>query len=247
MRIAVAGGTGAIGRHIVRAARGRGHETVVLTRSTGADLYTGTGIDERLEGVEAVIDVTSVQTMSANRSIDFFRTVTQHLITAGRRQGVRHHVALSIIGAKEAPFSYYAGKEVQEDLVLDQPNGSVVRSGQFHEFVAQTMARTKIGPLYAVPVMRSQPVAAEEVAAHLLDVADDSPQGLAPDIAGPEVLLVADMIRQFIQHEGGRSRVVSVPFPGGFGTAMRDGTLLPGPGAILGRQTYSAWLSHQRG
>lgn len=243
MRIAVAGGTGVIGRHVVDAVRDRGHEPVVLARSTGTDLYAGTGLDEHLTGVEAVVDVTSVQTMSARTSIDFFRTVTQHLITAGRRCGVGHHIALSIIGAPQAPFSYYAGKQAQEDLVLDQPNGTVVRAGQFHEFVRQTMARTKAGPVYAIPVMRSQPVAAAEVAGLLVDVAEQEPQGSGPQIAGPEELRVADMARRLLRHEGSRARVVEVPFPGGFGRAMRDGTLLGGPRAIVGRQTFDDWLA----
>ncbi|WP_338747662.1 SDR family oxidoreductase [Janibacter alittae] len=247
MRIVVAGGTGVIGCHVVAAARDRGHETVVLTRSTGTDLYAGTGLDERLTGAEAVIDATSVQTVSARTSVDFFRTVTQHLVTAGRRCGVRHHVVVSIIGAQEAPFSYYAGKQAQEHLVLDQPSGTVVRAGQFHEFVRQTMARTKAGPIYAIPRMRSQPVAASEVAGLLVDVAEQDPQGLGPEIAGPQELTVADMARRVIEHEGGHARVIEVPFPGGFGRAMRDGTLVARAGTRLGRLTFDEWLADQRG
>lgn len=245
MRIAIAGGTGVIGRHVVAAARDRGHEPVVLARSTGTDLCAGTDLDERLAGVEAVVDATSVQTVSARTSIDFFRTVTQHLVTAGRRCGVRHHVALSIIGAREAPFSYYAGKTAQEGLVLDQPTGTVVRAGQFHEFAQQTMARTKAGPIYAIPTMRSQPVAASEVAGLLVDVAEQAPQGDGPEIAGPQELRVADMARQVVKHEGGRARVIEIPFPGGFGRAMRDGTLLARPGTTLGRQAFGDWLVAQ--
>lgn len=245
MRIAIAGGTGVVGRHVVEVARALDHEVVVLTRSTDVDLVEATGLDAHLEGVEAVIDATSVSTMSARSSMDFFRTVTQHLVTAGRRCGVRHHVALSIIGAREAPFSYYAGKQVQEDLVLDQPNGTVVRAAQFHEFAGQTAARTRVGPIHAVPTMRSQPVAAREVAALLVDVATQEPRGLGPDMAGPEQVRVADMIRQLVEHEGGRRRIVELPLPGGFGRAMRDGTLVAGPGALIGRQTFGEWLAQQ--
>ncbi|NYF96639.1 SDR family oxidoreductase [Janibacter cremeus] len=245
MRIAIAGGTGVVGHHVVAAARARGHKTVVLSRRTGADLYEGTGIDERLTGVDTVIDATSVQTISARTSIDFFRTVTQHLVTAGRRCGVRHHIAISVIGAQTAPFSYYAGKRVQEELVLDQTIGTVVRAGQFHEFAQQMMARTKAGPVYAIPRMRSQPVAASEVAGLLVDVAEQEPQGVGPEIAGPQELRVADLARRVIDHEGGRSRVIEVPFPGGFGRAMRDGTLIARAGTTLGRQTFSEWLAGQ--
>lgn len=245
MRIAIAGGTGVVGRHVVWTVRGRGHDAVVMARSTGTDLYAGVGIDERLTGVEAIIDATSVQAVSARASVDFFRTVTQHLVTAGRRCGIRHHVAVSIIGAREAPFGYYAGKQAQEDLVLAQPNGTVVRAAQFHDFAHQVMARTRIGPVFAIPVMRSQPVATAEVAGLLVDVAEQAPQGDGPEIAGPQELRVADMARQVLQHEGSRGRVIEVPFPGRFGRAMRDGTLVARAGTRLGQQTFDEWLGQQ--
>lgn len=245
MRIAVAGGTGVIGRHVVQTARMLGHEPVVLARSMGVDLLAGDGLDEHLEGADTLIDATSVQTMSARTSIDFFRTVTQHLVTAGRRCGVRHHVAVSIIGAREAPFSYYAGKQVQEDLVLDQPNGTVVRAAQFHEMAAQTAARTRVGPVYAIPTMRSQPVAAVEVAALLVDVATQDPQGLGPEIAGPERLSMAEMVRRLLEHEGRSGRVVEFPLPGDFGRAMRDGTLHARPDTRIGALTFGEWLTAQ--
>lgn len=245
MKLAIAGGTGVVGRHVVEVAHTLGHETVVLARSTGVDLVAGSRIDERLEDVDAIVDVTSVQTMSARASMDFFRTVTQHLVTAGRRQGVRHHVALSIIGADDAPFSYYAGKQVQENLVLAQPNGTVVRAAQFHEFVGQTLERTALGPVCLVPTMRSQPVAAAEVAALLVDTATQDPQGLGPAMAGPEELRVSDMIRRFSESEGRRRLVVEAPLPGAFGRAMREGTLLGGPDALIGSQTFDTWLEHR--
>lgn len=245
MKIAVAGGTGVLGRHIVTTAEGRGHETVVLTRGSGVDLYAGTGLDRHLEGVDVVIDATSVRAMTAKASIDFFRTVTQHLVTAGRRLGVRHHVAVSIIGAREAPFSYYAGKRAQEDLVLDQPNGTVVRAAQFHEFAGQMMARARLGPVCIVPTMRSQPVAAREVAGLLLDVAEGEPQGEGPEIAGPEEARVAQLARQVIFRDGSHARVLEVALPGAFGRAMRDGTLVARPDTTLGRVGFDEWLAGQ--
>lgn len=243
MRIAVAGGTGVVGRHVVAVAEELGHESVVLARSAGSDLLVRSGLDERLRGVDAVIDATSVQTMSARTSTEFFRTVTQHLVTSGRRCGVRHHVALSIIGAAEAPFSYYAGKQVQEDLVLDQPNGTVVRAAQFHEFAGQTAARTRAGPVHVVPTMRSQPVAAAEVATLLVDTATQDPVGVGPSIAGPEAMRAAEMVRRLHAHDGVRRRVVEMPLPGGFGRAVRDGTLLARPDSRIGVLTFGDWLA----
>ncbi|WP_435198543.1 SDR family oxidoreductase [Janibacter sp. GS2] len=247
MRIAVAGGTGVIGRRVVEQARAEGHEAVVLARSTGVDLLQGEGLDAHLAGADTVIDATSVQTMSGRTSMDFFRTVTQHLITAGRRCGVRHHVAVSIIGATEAPFSYYSGKQVQENLVLAQPNGTVVRAAQFHEMAGQTAARTRIGPLQAVPTMRSQPVAAAEVATLLVDVATQPPQGIGPEIAGPDQLSMAEMVRRLLVHEGRRRPVVEFPLPGAFGRAMRDGTLVARSDTRIGHQTFDEWLTQRPG
>ena len=246
MRIAVAGGTGVIGRHVVHAARGRGHETVVLSRSTGADLYAGQGIDQHLDGADVVIDATSVQTTSGRASADFFSTVTQHLITAGRRCGVGHHVAVSIIGAREAPYSYYAGKLVQENLVLDQPNGTVVRAAQFHEMSAQMSERMQVGPVHAIPTMRSQPVSAAEVAALLVDVAAGGPRGEGPEIAGPQQLTMGEMVSRLHQHEGRRARVLEVPLPGRFGRALRDGTLLARRDTVRARQTFADWLERRQ-
>lgn len=245
MRIAIAGAKGVVGRHVVEVAEELGHDSVPLSRSRGVDLLEGKSLDTHLEGVEAVIDVTSVVTVSAHTSIDFFRTVTQHLVTAGRRCGVRHHVALSILGAAEAPFSYYAGKQTQESLVLDQPNGTVVRAAQFHEFAGQTAARTKVGPVHVIPTMRSQPVAAAEVAALLVDVATQPPVGLGPSIAGPEVLRAAEMVRLLHEHEGRRGPVLEAPVPGGFGRAMRDGTLLARPDSQIGVVPFADWLARQ--
>ena len=245
MKIAIAGGTGVVGRHVVEVAETSGHETVILSRSHGVDLVEGSRLDEHLTGVDAVIDTASVQTMSASTSMDFFRTVTQHLVTAGRRCGVGHHVALSIIGANEAPFSYYAGKQVQENLVLAQPNGTVVRAAQFHEFCSQTLERTALGPVCVVPTMRSQPVAAAEVAALLVDIATQAPQGEGPSMAGPEEIRVADMIRRFSEHEGRRRLVMEAPLPGAFGRAMRDGTLLGDAESRIGSQTFDSWLEQR--
>ncbi len=247
MKVAVAGGTGVVGHHVVDVAREHGHDVEVLTRSTGADLVAGTGLADRLDGVDAVIDTTSVQTMSGKASTDFFRAVTRNLLRAGEASGVRHHVALSIIGVDEAPYGYYAGKAVQEDLVRVAATGTVVRAAQFHEFAEQNLSRTKVGPVHVVPTMHSQPVAAREVAELLVDVAEGSPRRDVPQIAGPEPTHMADMVRQYLQHTGRAARVLEVPLPGGFGRAMRDGTLLPDPGAQRGRVTFGEWLEHAGG
>jgi uncharacterized protein YbjT (DUF2867 family) len=110
VRIAVAGGTGTVGRHVVATADDQGHETVVLSRACGVDLVDGTGLDAALDGVDVVIDVTSVRIQSSAASERFFRAVTANLLASGARVGVGHHVALSIVGSDRAPWGYYAAQ-----------------------------------------------------------------------------------------------------------------------------------------
>lgn len=208
------------------------------------DLVDGTGLDEALRGSEAVVDVTSVSTQSGRGSRRFFGAVTTHLLDAGARVGVGHHVALSIVGMDRAPDGYYAGKALQEELVTAGPvPWSLLRATQFHEFAAQMHARLQVGPLHPVPVMRSQPVAAREVAERLVALVEAGPSGRVPDLAGPEVLRVPDMVRRYARATGARGVVVPVPLPGRQGRAFRDGSLTAGPGADLGTQTFDQWLA----
>lgn len=244
MRIAVAGGTGTVGRHVVDVVGEHGHEAVVLTRSAGVDLVAGTGLDEVLHGVDAVVDVTSVATQSGKEAVRFFRAVSTNLLAAEARAGVPHHVALSIVNCDRAPFGHYAGKVVQEELVTTGPvPWTLLRATQFHEFAGQLLGRLGLGPLHPVPVMRSQPVAAREVAERLVGLAEAGPAGRVADLGGPEVLRMTDMVRSYARATGRGGVVLPVPVPGRLGRAFRDGTLVPGPAADRGVQTFARWLA----
>jgi uncharacterized protein YbjT (DUF2867 family) len=244
MRIAVAGGTGWTGRLVVDALRARGDEPIVLARSVGIDLTTGAGLDRRLEGVDAVIDVTNVAATRARTSIAFFEAVTSTLLAAEARAGVAHHIALSIVGIDRVDLGYYRGKRRQEELVLGGTVGaSVLRATQFHEFAAQMLAGR--GPLVIAPKMLCQPVALVEVASRLVELAHGRPLGLAPELAGPEQLQMLDMIRQLSRARRGRRPVVPVGIPGKVGKQFTGGALLPaGPGP-RGTITFSSWLEDQ--
>lgn len=236
MQIAVAGGTGVVGRHVVEVARGRGHDVVVLARSEGVDLTTGAGLAERLAGVDAVVDVTSVATQKRAEAEAFFGSVTRNL----RAAGAAHVVALSIVGIDDVDTGYYAGKRLQERLLAegDVP-WSVLRATQFHEFAEQALGFVRIGPFSLVPRMRSQTVAAREVAEALVDLAEQGPSGRVPDLAGPEVHDLVDLARRVAN---GR-RVVPVRVPGAAGRAMRTGGLLPQGDGPRGTVTFDAWLA----
>ncbi len=247
MRVAVAGGTGTVGRHTVTALHALGHQPVVIARSTGVDVATGRGLEAALAGVDAVIDVTSVATIRAAASIAFFRAATTHLLAAASRAGVGHHVALSIVGVDRAPHAYYAGKAVQEGLVEAAPvPWTILRTTQFHEFAAQMFGTVRVGPLHLAPRMRTQPVAAREVAARLAELAVAGPAGRVPDLAGPREEELSDMVRAYARARGVRGPVPRVSLPGAFGRAQRDGSLLPGPGVERGSQSFAQWLAAAR-
>ncbi|MCS5733488.1 SDR family oxidoreductase [Herbiconiux daphne] len=245
--IAVAGGTGAVGHHVVDIARERGHEVVVLARAAGVDLTSGRGLAERLEGVATVVDVTSVSTQADAASRRFFGAVTQNLLDAEVACGVDHHLVLSIVGSDLAPFGYYAGKALQEERVSAGPvPWTILRTTQFHEFAAQIYGRVRLGPISIVPSMISQPVAAIEVARRLVDLAEIGPQGRVADLAGPERLRMADMVRAYAAAIGRRGPILEVPLPGKFGTALRNGTLTAAPAADLGSETFGEWVGDIR-
>jgi uncharacterized protein YbjT (DUF2867 family) len=244
MRIAVAGGTGMVGRHVVEVAREEGHEVTVLARSTGVDLTTGDGLDAALSGVEAVVDVTSTATQDPRRSREFFDAVTRHLLEAEQRVGVGHHVALGIVGSDRAEGGYYVGKVHQERLVeAGQVPWTILRATQFHEFAQQLHGQVTLGPIVLVPVMRSEPVAAREVAERLVALAVGGPVGRAVDLGGPDVHRMVDMVRAYARRVGDRRPVIAVPLPGALGRGMRRGALLTGDGADHGVTTFEAWLS----
>lgn len=243
LTIAVAGSTGTVGHHVVEIASDRGHRVVPLARSAGVDLLSGADLAPRLAGVDVVVDVTSVVTQKSAESREFFGTVTEHLLAAEQAAGVGHHLALSIVGCDTAPEGYYAGKVLQEELVAASAvPWTILRTTQFHEFAGQVFGTVRLGPLVLVPRMTTQPVAAHEVATRLVDLAEAGPSGRATDLGGPATEQLGDLARRWARAAGRSGRVVAVPLPGRFGRALRDGSLLAGPDADRGTQTFDQWL-----
>jgi uncharacterized protein YbjT (DUF2867 family) len=245
MRIAVAGGTGLVGQHVVDAVTEDGHQPVVLARSTGVDIVSGRGLIDALAGVEIVIDVTNVASIKRDVSVGFFEAGSRNLLAAEAQAGVRHHVVLSIVGIDDSTFGYYQGKLRQEALVERGPlPWSILRATQFHEFAGQVLARSS-GPVAIVPSMRMQPVAAREVAAELVRIAEKEPVGRSSDLAGPQEEQLSDLARKVLRHQGSHRLVIPARLPGAAGRAMRDGTLIPRGPATYGQQTFAQWLEGQ--
>ncbi|PQZ53723.1 MULTISPECIES: SDR family oxidoreductase [unclassified Microbacterium] len=244
MRIAVAGGTGTVGRHTVEAVRAAGHDAVVLSRSQGVDLVTGKGLDYALAGADAVIDVASIETLKASAAIEFFTAATGNLVSAAANAGVGHVVLLSIVGIDRIPYDYYAGKIAQEKIFeASRVPWTILRATQFHEFAGQMFERAKLGPLHVAPNARTQPVAASEVGERLAELAAADPQGRVRDLAGPREEQLSDMVRAFARRTGFRGWIPRINVPGPQMAGMRAGHALPGPDADLGRQSFTEWLA----
>jgi uncharacterized protein YbjT (DUF2867 family) len=245
MKIAVAGGTGVAGRWTVEALRADGHEPIVITRSAGADLVTGAGLDAALAGVDAVIDATNTKSSGKRASSEFFEATARTLMRTAAVAGVRHIVALSIIGLERVPYGYYQGKLRQEKVLQESPVPvSILRAAQFHEFPGQYLAKMP-GPVVVVPRWRAQPVAAREVGAALARIAAGEPVAMS-ELAGPREEIMADMIRQVVRARGDRRLVVSVRLPGAAGRAMASGDGLPDRPGLRGTQTFADWVIERR-
>ncbi|HET6916246.1 MAG TPA: SDR family oxidoreductase [Acidimicrobiales bacterium] len=248
MRVAVAGGTGTVGRHITQACRDAGLDVTVLSRRTGTDLTTGEGLDRALDGVEVVIDASNGPALSEGKATAFFEAVTRNLHRSGQTAGVRRLLAISIVNIDKLTGNpYYRAKLAHERVALEGPlPASIIRATQFHEFPVQIMQRSKVGPVAMVPDFRVQTVAARAVGEVVAEIVLDSGETVAPgstvDVAGPDVAYLPDLARRACRRLGWSTRVVPVPVPGRTGRSMRRGGLTPeGPARIVG-PAFDDWL-----
>jgi uncharacterized protein YbjT (DUF2867 family) len=245
MRIAVAGGTGVVGKYVVAAVKDEGHEPVVLSRSRGVDLTTGNGLERALDGVGAIIDVTNSGTGNRRRATSFFTEAVGNLHEFGSRRRVEHLVVLSIVGVDRIVGNgCYRAKLAQENAAGGGPlPTTVVRATQFHEFGAQIAARTRIGPIAFVPVMEAQPVAARSVGALLVDLACLPPSEALVEVAGPSRESLVLMARATAARRRRRLWCIPLPLPGAGGRAMRDGSQCPVGAARIVGPDFHTWLS----
>ena len=245
-KIAVAGATGRVGRHIVSVLAERGQEVVPISRGSGVDVITGEGLNEALVGVETVIDAATTPSPDEVEATAFFTTATRNLQDAGVQAGVERIIVVSIVGADRFGGGYGAAKIVHEQAMLSGPiPASVLRATQFHEFVAQLVDWGRNGEASYVPKMRTQLVAARAVAEELADLAvDPPPAGEITEIAGPREENLSEMAKLLVARHGDAVRIEEVSDPDDpLREAFENGWLLPGPNARLAGPTFEEWLA----
>jgi uncharacterized protein YbjT (DUF2867 family) len=244
MRIAVAGATGNIGARTACALERDGHEVVRVSRSLGVDLVTGDGLDGVLSGVDAVVDTTNSEAERRADVVEYLGAITRNLLAAERRAGVRHHVLLSIVGiAAIEGNAHYAGKREQERLVAAGPvPWTIVPATQFHDFAAMVAGWTEREGVATIAPLLVQPIAPDDIADILAEIATGEPQGRYADVAGPEPQDLVDMARRTNDVRGHPVKLVPT-WSGPFRESMSGNVLLPAGNARIAPTTFDEWLA----
>lgn len=234
------GGTGTLGRAVVRALTARGDDVRVLSRSGAAgtlqgDLATGEGVDAALEGVGAVLHLAT--TLRDDTEI------TRTLVRAAEGSGRPRILYTSIVGIDRIPLAYYAGKRASERLVAESRlRWTILRSTQFHDLVASLFDVQRFSPVLFAPAFSFQPIAVEDVARRLVELLETDAAGMAPDIGGPEVRTARDLARAYLGARGSRRPTLQFRLPGTRFRAFRSGANLV-PSEPFGRITFDQFLA----
>jgi uncharacterized protein YbjT (DUF2867 family) len=248
VRIAIAGATGNIGARTAAALERDGHDghdVVRISRSLGVDLLTGEGLDAALTGVDAVVDAISAPPAGAAETREYFATTTTNLLDTEQRAGVRHHVLLSIVGIHriDGGTAHYAGKREQERLVEAGPvPWTIVPATQFHDFAAMAASWTEHDGVSTIAPVLVQPIAPDDIASVLAEIAVGAPLGRYVDVAGPETQDLVDMARR-THAVLGRSVKLVPTWSGPLGQELAGNVLLPGDGARIALTTFEQWLA----
>ena len=239
-KIAVAGATGRVGRHVVDILEARGHEVVTMARSTGVDVITGAGLAEALEGVEVIVDAATGPSPDEQAATEFFTTAARNLHEAAVGAGVQRLVVVSIVGIDRLDAGYNAAKLAQERATLDGwIPARILRATQFHEFVGELVKWGRQGDVSYVPKMRTQLVAARTVAEALADLALEPAPGPILEIAGPREESMVEAARLLMERRGDPVRIEGVTWD----ERYEAGAALPGPDATLAGPTFEEWLA----
>jgi len=243
MKVVIIGGTGLIGSKVVEKLNAHGHEAVPAAPQTGVNTLTGEGLEDALAGADVVVDVSNSPSFADDDVMSFFVTATTNILEAEKKAGVKHHVALSVVGTGTLPDSgYLRAKAAQEDLI--EKSGvpySIVHATQFFEFTKAIADASMVdGKLHLAPV-HYQPIASDDVASAVGRVAVAAPLNGIKEIGGPERVRMDEFIPAALAKAGDTRDLVVDARATYFGTELADDSLVPGPDAELGSISYEAW------
>lgn len=247
MRIIIIGGSGLIGAKLVKILRSSGHEVISASPSSGVDATTGKGLAEVLKGAQVVVDVANSSSFDEQAAIEFFEKSNRNLAAAEKEAGVRHHVALSIVGTDRlAGSGYFHAKNVQEKMIKNAGIPyTIVQSTQFFEFLKGIAQSAAEGQTVRLPPVFFQPIAADDVAAILADMAVRPPANLTIEIAGPQKGRFPDVIQEYLKATQDSLTVIADDHARYFGMVVAEGSLVPGKNPRLGSTTLQNWLKFQ--
>ena len=245
MKIVVIGGSGLIGSKLVNNLRQRGHDVLAASPASGVNTLTGEGLADALKGAQVVMDVSNAPSWEDKAVLEFFETSGHNLLGAEAAAGVKHHVALSVVGTERLLGSgYMRAKMAQEKLIkASQIPYTIVRATQFFEFAGGIAQNATEGASVRLPSALMQPIAADDVAAQLADVAVSEPKNDMLEIAGPEQIRQDELVRRFLSATGDARKVITDVHARYYGVELNDQSLVPGPNPRLGSIRFAEWLN----
>jgi uncharacterized protein YbjT (DUF2867 family) len=247
MKIVIIGGTGLIGSKLVGILRQRGHEAIAASPNSGVNTLTGEGLDAALAGADVVVDVANSPSFADDAVLEFFTTSGRNLLAAAARAGVKHHVALSVVGTDRlAESGYFRGKIAQEALI--RASGlpyTIVHSTQFFEFLGGIAASAAAGDTIHLSPANIQAISSDDVAAAMADFTLGRPVNGVVEIAGPEKMRLSDLVQHYLSFKNDPRKVVADEHARYFGAELQQDTLVPGPDARLSAVKVDDWLRAQ--
>jgi uncharacterized protein YbjT (DUF2867 family) len=240
------GGSGLIGKKLAINLRGRGHEVTSASPSSGVNTITKQGLAEALAGAGVVVDVSNSPSFEDKAVLDFFETSTRNILAAAKQAGVGHYVALSVVGTDRLPDNgYFRAKLVQENLIkAGTIPYSIVRATQFFEFMGAIAQSAAGDGAIRLSSAAMQPIAADDVALALTEVAAGTPLNRTVELAGPEKLPLVEFVERAMRANGDGRAVIADPRAPYYGAMLDDYSLTPGDASpLLGKVTFADWLA----
>jgi uncharacterized protein YbjT (DUF2867 family) len=244
MKIVVIGGNGLIGKKTVAILRKKGHDVVPASRSSGVNTVTGEGLKDAMKGADVVLDVSNAPSWEDQAVMEFFDTSTRNLLAAESEVGVKHHIALGVVGTDRLQESgYFRAKEVQEKLIKSGKTPyTIVQATQFFEFVGGIADSATIGNTVHLSTAPMQPIAADDVAEVMAETCTAAPINGTVEIAGPDRLRQDELVAKYLKAANDKRQIEASRDALYYGLKLNDQSLVPGAGGKLTPTHFDEWL-----